>query len=97
SLVGHSDHHQVNELTLAAGRTIWEVMTSALADYPNQFRIVEIWDEDNGWLTIRTVCVDYDNPLDPLVAEGRKLATADFTSGWGHDGRRDATHTNVVL
>jgi len=97
SLVGHSHHHQVNELSLAPTRTIWEVMTSALADYPNQFRIVEIWDEDNGWLTIRTVCVNYDNPLDPLVAEGRKLATADFNSGWGLDGRRDATHTNVIL
>ena len=55
-MVGHA-HAEPRALCRAAGRSrrIWEVMTAALADYPHQFRLVEIWDDDNGWLRLRGV------------------------------------------
>lgn len=45
-------------------------------------RILELRDEDNGWLTIRSVALDYSTEGDPLGAEGRALAIADLTGGW---------------
>ncbi len=83
SMVGHSHTNRVRFLETTAGLGHWEVMTSALADYPHQIRIVEIWDQDNGFLMMRTTNVDFATYDDEVAKEGRRLGILDFASGWG--------------
>ena len=57
-------------------------LTSAIADWPHQMRILDVRDEDNGWLTITSVALDFATEGDPLGARGRSLAISDLTGGW---------------
>lgn len=82
SMVGHSHEHRVRALTPAAGHAWWEVMTSAIADYPHQFRVVEIFDQDNGWIMMRATAVDFSVDGDAVAMEGRRRGVVDLTSGW---------------
>jgi hypothetical protein len=58
-------------------------MTSAIADFPNEFRVVEIFDQDNGWIMLRATCVDYAIDGDDVAKEGRRRSVVDMDSGWG--------------
>lgn len=82
SFVGHSHENRVKYLEPPSGGGFWEVMTSALADFPHQLRIVEIWDQDNGWLMLRATNVDFATFGDPAAAEGRSLGTLEHVAGW---------------
>ena len=97
SMVGHLHLHRVTYVTPATGHAFWEVMTGALADYPHQFRLVEIWDDDNGWIRMRAIVTDYQTENDPVAAAGRTLAIADQTSGWALDGYGADTDRNIEL
>jgi 3',5'-cyclic AMP phosphodiesterase CpdA len=97
SIVGHSHEHRVREIPLPSGRSFFEVMTSSMIDFPGQFRLVEIFDQDNGWLMLRATCVDYDTSADPLAEEGRQLMYIDYISGWGHNGTGRSNENNVEL
>jgi 3',5'-cyclic AMP phosphodiesterase CpdA len=101
SMVGHSHEHRVRAVQPAAGHAWWEVMTSAVADFPHQFRVVELFDQDNGWLMLRGTCVDLATEGDPVAEEGRRLGTVDFVSGWvggaAGDGPGKADDRNVEL
>ncbi len=97
SLVGHVHSHRVRYVTPTTGHAFWEVMTGALADYPHQFRLIEIWDDDNGWIRMRALVTDYATTGDPVAADGRTLGIADQTSGWAHDGYGTVTDRNVEL
>jgi 3',5'-cyclic AMP phosphodiesterase CpdA len=97
SMVGHTHVHQVRAMRPVSGHAWWEVMTSALADFPLQLRVVEIWDQDNGWLMMKATCVDFDTTGLPLAEEGRKRAYVDFTAAWQPDGRGNADDRNVEL
>ncbi|MEO6576178.1 MAG: metallophosphoesterase, partial [Polyangiaceae bacterium] len=83
---GHSHDHGVRFVGTPGGPGFWEVRTAAIADYPNQFRVIEIWDEDNASISIRAVSVDYATENDPVAADGRALDIVDYASHWGHDG-----------
>jgi 3',5'-cyclic AMP phosphodiesterase CpdA len=98
SMVGHTHEHIVRYIEPAgAGHAWWEVMTSAIADYPHQFRIVEIWDEDNGFLRMHTYVSDYSTEGDPVALEGKKLGVADYTSAWIGPGQGTPEDRNVDL
>ncbi len=97
SMVGHLHVHRVTYVTPTTGHAFWEVMTGALADYPHEFRLVEVWDDDNGWVHLRGVLTQYQTENDPVAATGRGLAMTDYTSGWGLDGHGTATDRNVEL
>jgi 3',5'-cyclic AMP phosphodiesterase CpdA len=98
SMVGHSHQHRVRAIPSGGGHAFWELMTSAIADYPHQFRIVELFDQDNGWLMIRATAVDLDLRADPIASEGRRAGIVDFTSGWGPvDGLGLENDRNVEL
>lgn len=97
-LAGHTHHHRVERLVpMNAPYTYWEVETAALADYPHQMRVIEVWDLDNGFLSIKNVAFDYQTENDPIAEEGRALGILDYTSGWQGDGRGDADDRNVEL
>lgn len=97
SMVGHSHEHRVRPIAPQGGHAFWEVMTSAVMDWPHQFRLVEIFDQDNGWIMLRGTAVDLFVDDDPVAAEGRKRGVIDFLSGWNPDGLGKAEDRNVEL
>ncbi|MFO0664752.1 MAG: metallophosphoesterase [Polyangiaceae bacterium] len=97
SLVGHTHEHRVRYEAPPGGHGFWEVMTSALADFPQQIRIIELIDDDNGWLRLRATLADYATDGDPVAAEARKLGILDLTTGWTPIGTGTASDRNVEL
>lgn len=95
SLVAHSHENLVTRLDGA--RPIWLVFTAAVLDYPHQSRIVEIWDDDNGFVRVRATVLDLATENDPLAAEGRRLGTLDHVIAWTDDGRGTPGDRNVEL
>jgi hypothetical protein len=80
SFTAHAHRHHVRTLA-GATHSVVELTTASLADFPQQARLLELWDEDNGWLRLRATSID--PPVDtPLLAEARKLAVLDWTTGW---------------
>ena len=79
------------------GHAWWEVMTAAIADFPHEFRLVEIFDMDNGWLMMRTSPVDLALDADPVAAEGRKRGVVDTVAGYVPDGTGTDGDRNVEL
>lgn len=96
-LAGHTHHHKLQRIDPSVGYSYWEVETSALADFPHQMRLVEVWDQDNGYFTLRLVAFDYQTENDPIAAEGRKRGIIDYASAWQGDGRGRAEDRNVEL
>lgn len=82
SMVGHSHENRVRVVKPTTGHAYWEVMTAAIADYPHQFRINEIFDQDNGWLMMRAVPVDISVEGDAIAEEGRRRGVVDVVTGW---------------
>ena len=98
SMVGHSHRHRVRALTPSGGHAWWEVMTSAIADFPHELRVAEVFDQDNGWLMMRATAVDLAVDGDAVARDGRRKGTADLTSGWQpSDGRGAVEDRNVEL
>lgn len=98
SIVGHSHRHRVAAITPKGAHPWWEVMTSAIADFPHEFRSIEIYDQDNGWLMMRATCVNVRLSDDLVAAEGVRAGVVDFTTGYvGGDGNGEASDRNVEL
>lgn len=99
SMVGHSHEHRARAVKpTGTGHAWWEVMTAAIADFPHQFRVIEIFDQDNGWLMLRGTTMDFSVEGDPVAQEGRRRGTVDLTSGWlPEDGTGKADERNVEL
>lgn len=100
SFVGHSHENRVRHLAPTSGRAFWEIMTSALADFPHQLRIIEIWDQDNGWLSLEATSVDFAVFGDPAAKEGRTLGTLEYVAGWtpaGAPGTLDDRNVEVWI
>lgn len=97
SMVGHSHRHQALAINPPnGGHSYWELMTSSIADFPHQFRTVEIMDQDNGWIMVRGTAVDLAH--DAVSKEGYARGVADFVSGYGQgDGLGEAIDRNVEL
>lgn len=96
-LCGHSHEHRVTWIEPAGGTGYWEVLTAAIADWPHQMRIVEVHDQDNGWLTITGIALDYATEDDPIAEGGRELGILDYTGGWTPDGTGVPEDRNVQL
>lgn len=96
-LCGHSHEHRATYVQPMGTRGYWEIITAAIADWPHQMRIVELHDQDNGWLTITGIALDFSTEGDPLAAEGRELGILDFTSNWVVDGSGTPQDRNVRL
>jgi hypothetical protein len=97
SVVGHSHQHRLRHIEPTNGHGWWEVMASALGDFPSQGRIVEIWDQDNGWMMLRSTTLDYSTQDDPVAAEGRTLAVVDFVAGWADPGNVTEADINIEV
>ena len=101
SIVGHSHANRVKFVQPTLGmHGWWEIMTSAIADWPHQFRTIEIWDDDNGTLRLRGIDVDFATDGDPVALEGKQLGILDLTTGWitsGGPGNLDDRNVDVLM
>ncbi|MBL8923277.1 MAG: metallophosphoesterase [Myxococcaceae bacterium] len=80
SLVGHSHTNRVVPVRVGAAGW-WEVTTAAVIDFPNQVRVVEVF-EQGEWVMLRGTIVDLDFTDDAVGLAGRRASVADLTSGW---------------
>jgi hypothetical protein len=97
SLAAHSHGHRVRWIETDDARGYWELRTAALADHPQQMRLIEIWDQDNGWIMLRATCVDFAADGDAVAEEARRLAILDRVSGWWWGGEGEPDERNVEL
>jgi hypothetical protein len=96
-LCGHSHIHRVLPIAPTGGYEYWEIITSALADHPHQMRIVEVRDEDNGFVTLTATALDFSVEDDVLGAEGRERGITDLTSAWNLPGEGLLEDRNVRI
>ena len=59
---GHTHEHRLLPFVRPDGTTWWEINTSAVIDPPNQSRLVEIFDNQDGTLSIFNTVVDHAAP-----------------------------------
>ena len=59
---GHTHEHRLTPFIRPDKTTWWEVNTSAVIDYPNQSRLVEVMDNRDGTLSIFNTVVDHASP-----------------------------------
>ena len=59
---GHTHEHQLTPFVRSDDTTWWEINTSAVIDPPNQSRLVEFMDNEDGTLSIFNTVVDHASP-----------------------------------
>ena len=96
TLVAHSHQHRVREYGDADGR-YFEIMTAAILDFPHESRLVEVFDEDNGFLRIRLTGIQPDIANDNVARHAFELGVMDWVSAWADDGATPAGEGNVDL
>lgn len=97
-LVGHVHDNQIRAVRGADAEHpgFWEIMTSAIADYPSQARSIELVDNGDGTLSIFATIIDYDTD-DCFERRFRALTQMEWLSGWSGDVTSSPTHLNVEL
>lgn len=97
-LVGHSHDNRVRavEGADAAHPGYWEIMTSAIADYPGQARLIEVVDNGDGTISIFATIVDFDAD-DCMERRYRRLMTMEWVSAWTDDVSHAPSDMNVEL
>jgi 3',5'-cyclic AMP phosphodiesterase CpdA len=86
SICGHTHCNVVSWVGDAPTAGFWQVQTCSLVEYPNWMRVIEIRDEDNGYLSLQLVGLEFATDDDPVAEAGRTLAVLDYVSGWSIDG-----------
>ncbi|MBN8609418.1 MAG: metallophosphoesterase [Deltaproteobacteria bacterium] len=97
-LVGHTHDNQVHAIAGAdaAHPGYWEIMTSAIADFPSQARAIELVDNGDGTLSIFATLIDYDTD-DCFERRFRALSQMEWISAWTDNITRDPMQLNVEL
>ena len=97
-LVGHSHRNRVRPVRPAgaSGPGYWEIMTSALADWPLQARAIEVVDDGNDQLSIYATAIDFDADT-CMERRFRRLALMDYASGWAGEHDEGPGDANVRL
>jgi metallophosphoesterase (TIGR03767 family) len=104
---GHTHYNTVRPRIDPAGRSggFWEVTTASLIDWPCQARLVEIFDNRDGTLSILCTVIDHAAPPAPDSADGlwrlaaihRELAANDPHGGVPAGTAGEASDRNVEL
>jgi hypothetical protein len=97
-LVGHTHDNRIRAVAGpdAARPGYWEIMTSAIADYPSQARMIELVDNGDGTLSIFGTIVDYDTD-DCFERRFRALTQIEWVSAWVDNVSRRPDDHNVEL
>jgi hypothetical protein len=96
-MLGRGSYQLAHAIKTPSGRLYWELLNAAMSDHPQQLRIFELWDGDNGFLMLRATCVDLATEDDPLAQEAERRAVIDFTSTWMAGSRNVDGNRNVDL
>lgn len=95
-VAGHSHTNKITPYAAADGKSgFWSIRTSALADWPKQNRLLELFDNRDGTLSIFGTLIDHAAPVDPpapgsnasgftpdeLASIGRTIGFNDSQSG----------------
>ena len=99
---GHTHWNRITPRPAPVGYEIehgyWEIETSAIMDWPQQMRFLEVVDNRDGTGEIYCTMVDYQIPPDfPVVEGGRFYSLFDIQSGGGSAGNGDPEDRNVIL
>ncbi|MBX7190444.1 MAG: hypothetical protein K1X94_00210 [Sandaracinaceae bacterium] len=97
-LVGHVHDNQIRAVhgADAAHPGYWEIMASAIADFPSQARAIELVDNGDGTLSIFATLVDYDTD-DCFERRFRALTQMEFVSAWAGNVTTDPAQLDVEL
>lgn len=96
-MLGRGTDQFVHAQKTPSGRGFWELLNAAISDSPQQLRIFELWDGDNGFLMLRATCVDLATDDDALAKEAQRRALIDQTSTWMSGGGDVDGTRNVEL
>jgi 3',5'-cyclic AMP phosphodiesterase CpdA len=88
SVVGHTHANRIEWIAGGAGgaRGFWEIMTSAIADWPQQVRVFEVYEESATLIRLRVTAVDLDfttGATATAAMRGRTFCAMDWSTGWG--------------
>ncbi len=97
-LVGHSHDNRVRAIADPTGAHpgYWEIMTSAMADYPGQARTIELVDNGDGTISLFGTLIDFDTD-DCFERRFRALMQIEYASGWADDVSLEPRDHNVEL
>jgi hypothetical protein len=97
-LVGHSHDNRVRAIADPTGTHpgYWEIMTSAMVDYPGQARTIELVDNGDGTISLFGTLIDFDTD-DCFERRFRALMQIEYASGWADDVSLEAHDMNVEL
>ena len=97
-LVGHSHLNNIRPISGpdADAPGYWEIMTSAMSDYPGQARTIEVVDNGDGTLSILGTLIDFDEDSCD-ERRYRRLLVMEHLTGWGDPAREDPGSMNVEL
>ena len=107
---GHTHEHRLTPFPRPDGTTWWELNTSATADHPNQSRLLELFDNHDGTLSIFTNVIDHASPSDApppgdasgfdegvLASIGRTLQYNDPQNNFSGEGEADDRNAELLL
>ncbi len=103
-LNGHSHQHRVTPVVPAGADGwatgqggFWQVTTASHIDWPQQSRIVELLEADDGGLTIACTVLDTAAPIRPPADDDRPLALASLSRELSANcwQRREAIHAGA--
>ena len=75
-VAGHSHRNRITPYARAGGGGFWEIVTSSHTDWPQQSRIIDLYDNGNGTLSITTRVIEHTAPPRPgkrVLSRGRLL------------------------
>ncbi len=80
---GHTHENKITPFTRKDGTAWWELNTSATADNPNQSRLIEIFDNLDGTLSIITSVIDHASDSTAPAAGNASAFTVDQLASIG--------------
>jgi metallophosphoesterase (TIGR03767 family) len=78
-VVGHSHRNKIAPYPRTGGGGFWEIVTSSHTDWPEQSRIIDLYDNRDGTLSILTHVIEHKappRPGPPVRSRGRLLSPA---------------------
>jgi metallophosphoesterase (TIGR03767 family) len=81
-VAGHSHRNRITPYARAGGGGFWEIVTSSHADWPQQSRIIDLFDNRDGTLSITTRVIEHlsrPRPGERVRRRGRLLSLEQVT------------------
>lgn len=103
---GHTHRNKITPRPRPAGGGLWEITTASHIDWPQQARIIEVADNQDGTLSIFTTMVDHAGPPSAgagtesavrLAGLARELAANDWHDHSGGLGTADDRNVELLV